>query len=124
MSKDYERLYKTSEALGQVASTHLDARRLTHARYFCLRSNLYRTLTEPYEVLTGAWHTEGDVTVVHAVVASGERVRASLETAFASVLRCTSHAGSPARKGRSLKRIPVLIVMALVMLVGGYRTWG
>jgi hypothetical protein len=124
MSKDYERLYKTSEALGQVASTHLDARRLTHARYFCLRSNLYRTLTEPYEVLTGAWHTEGDVTVVHAVVASGERVRASLETAFASVLRCTSYAGSPAKKGRSLKRIPVLIVMALVMLVGGYRTWG
>ena len=124
MSKDYERLYKTSEALGQAASTHLDARRLTRARYFCLRSNLYRTLTEPYEVLTGAWHTEGDVTVVHAVVASGERVRASLETAFASVLRCTSYAGSPAKKGRSLKRIPVLIVMALVMLVGGYRTWG
>ena len=122
MSKDYERLYKTSEALGQVASTHLDARRLTRARYFCLRSNLYRTLTEPYEVLTGAWHTEGDVMVLHAVVASG-RARASLETAFASVLRCTSYAGSPARKGRSLKRIPVLIVMALVMLVGGYRTW-
>ena len=47
----------------------------------------------------------------------GERVRASLETAFASVLRCTSYAGSPARKGRSLKRIPVLIVMVLVMLV-------
>ena len=54
----------------------------------------------------------------------GERVRASLETAFASVLRCASYAGSPARKGRSLKRIPVLIVMALEMLVGGYRTWG
>jgi hypothetical protein len=46
------------------------------------------------------------------------------EDAYRSIVRCISYAGSPARKGRSLKRIPVLIVMALVMLVGGYRTWG
>ena len=47
-----------------------------HARRLCLRSNLYRTLTETYEVFTGAWHTEEDATAVHAVIAL-ERARAS-----------------------------------------------
>ena len=85
------------------------------ARCLCLRSNLYRTLTEPYEAYTGAWHTEEDATAVHAVVAL-ERARVCLtiprlEQAFANVPGCTSYADSPARKGRSLKRIPMVLIM-------------